>query len=52
MYLNDVIFQAHCVYFETKKEQIPTPLIQIISVFIICVDFATKFFETIWNKEF
>jgi hypothetical protein len=27
MYLNGGIFQAHCVYFETKKEQTATPLI-------------------------
>jgi hypothetical protein len=27
MYLNGVIFQAHCVYFEIKKEQIATPFI-------------------------
>jgi hypothetical protein len=27
MYLNGAIFQAYCVYFEIKKEQIATPLI-------------------------
>jgi hypothetical protein len=52
MYLNGFIFQAHCVNFEIKKEQIATLLITHFRLFMYlngvnlqehCVNFEIKF---------
>jgi hypothetical protein len=52
MYLNGVIFQAHCVNFEIKKEQIATLLISLTNYFCIYLFFQKLcvVFEEIINK--
>jgi hypothetical protein len=67
LYLNGVIFQAHCVNFEIKKEQLATIIISdYLCIQMVCfvknyvliwrkhkqVIPAKIIFETIWNKEF
>jgi hypothetical protein len=43
MYLYGVIFQADCVYFEIKKEQIATPFISDYSCFQMVLQHCVNF---------